>query len=1090
MPGVRAFGRKWQLASDDLVIPAAIGVLFHTTWLLLTLVNFFVVTPSAKCEPQKLLYTYLGLNATIASLMVVLESLIGWTSLRGTVSDDRPRQSLKYWIPAHAFFVGLDMVTQLLGLILVSGPNPLTCSQSKMAAILTYISVTIGILFLIVWLIIITYLYIRSSPLDSTAIDTHKLWQWRMEMLCFGHRASKDRRRDAGHSGDRSAIDGNEILKDVARIFADFLDDAETVASDVMVGLIYVRRRQHLTRMYEKRERQWANKQKTIAHQPVRNDTGSSSSSSAVTEPHTISSADEVESFSSSTPLTPQKTQNEFAYSTRRSSTPTPVPAAIKTSIEMSRMSGSGSGSGDKTNSPTVSKEAFLNLGQPVSSTDLEEVAYYIQYAEAIYGLPLYMLGNFTRGLQHLLCPSASLLSCCRPPAAQSVIESVTTHLGSPGWPFCCISERAPRDRHSDLVALSLDNGIFRSPYMIALDHDMGAVVVAVRGTLSTADVLVDLNCDLATVQIPARFHPSSPKNMHPEDGEVGNDAAMGGEMMPIKTHAGMLMTAGNIRDEILGVLEELVKNPEGQYYGYKLIVCGHSLGAGVASLLTHLLRLQSLPAYCYAYSPPGCITTPSGIPYFSTFCTSVVLGDDIVPRLNRSTVEKLKREIKESVSRCQRRKIDILGGFVLGECLGIGNEKRDDEWWKETEELDSHSYQHDQHTHARPNMNEADLEVGELHSSTSPSSPLRDRMSMDLGLEPMRLPGRVLYFRKERIPESQASNGGRIVDHSPDDENLSDEEDEDTEEPQAAAESMWMRFGSRTPQSSPPRGNTFRRRATSMRKAKEKKKTVYVPVWAHPDEFDEITISATMGPDHMPNALGVVLRQAKEAGVEEPWVTYCFRADGNQNERTAVAVHRIVLLLRSLKSDQRGSSPTGPPSRTTKKDHPQQSREMIAIRQATPADVPKIHHFIRQLAIYEKLEDQHVGTEADLHKTLFGPRQYAEVAIASLDGVDVGMALYFFNYSTFLAKPGLYLEDLFVAQDSRGKGVGKALLKHLAGIAVERDCGRMEWTALDWNTPAINFYKSIGAKTMDEWLIFRLTGDGLKDFAVTGGKK
>ncbi|KAJ3328202.1 hypothetical protein HDU76_010409 [Blyttiomyces sp. JEL0837] len=162
----------------------------------------------------------------------------------------------------------------------------------------------------------------------------------------------------------------------------------------------------------------------------------------------------------------------------------------------------------------------------------------------------------------------------------------------------------------------------------------------------------------------------------------------------------------------------------------------------------------------------------------------------------------------------------------------------------------------------------------------------------------------------------------------------------------------------------------------------------------------------------------------------------------------------------------------------------------MITIRKATEADVPLIHSFIRQLAIYEKLEKEHVGTEQQLNDTLFGgnkgdlPR-YAEVVFGCWDGVEVGMALYFFNYSTFLAKPGLYLEDVFVKEDARGKGIGKALLRHLAQIALERGCGRMEWTALDWNTPATDFYKNVvGAKHMNGWEIYRLTGDALTSFA------
>lgn len=152
----------------------------------------------------------------------------------------------------------------------------------------------------------------------------------------------------------------------------------------------------------------------------------------------------------------------------------------------------------------------------------------------------------------------------------------------------------------------------------------------------------------------------------------------------------------------------------------------------------------------------------------------------------------------------------------------------------------------------------------------------------------------------------------------------------------------------------------------------------------------------------------------------------------------------------------------------------------MLQIRIAERADVPAIARFIGALAEYEKLAHAYVATEADLAETLFGARPYAEVLIADWAGEPAGFALYFHNYSTFLGRPGLYLEDLFVLPELRGKGIGKALLARLAAIAVERGCGRLEWSVLDWNAPSIEFYRRCGAVSMDEWTTFRLTGDAL----------
>ena len=155
-----------------------------------------------------------------------------------------------------------------------------------------------------------------------------------------------------------------------------------------------------------------------------------------------------------------------------------------------------------------------------------------------------------------------------------------------------------------------------------------------------------------------------------------------------------------------------------------------------------------------------------------------------------------------------------------------------------------------------------------------------------------------------------------------------------------------------------------------------------------------------------------------------------------------------------------------------------------LSIRKACKTDTPLILSFIRQLAEYEKMQDDVVATEGLLEEVLFGKSPSAEVVIAFYGNEPAGFAIYFFNFSTFVGRPGLYLEDLFVKPALRGKGIGKALLIHLAKIAVEKKCGRFEWSVLDWNEPAIKFYKSLGARPMDEWTVFRVDGEKLKNLA------
>ncbi|MGC8518260.1 MAG: GNAT family N-acetyltransferase [Steroidobacteraceae bacterium] len=152
-----------------------------------------------------------------------------------------------------------------------------------------------------------------------------------------------------------------------------------------------------------------------------------------------------------------------------------------------------------------------------------------------------------------------------------------------------------------------------------------------------------------------------------------------------------------------------------------------------------------------------------------------------------------------------------------------------------------------------------------------------------------------------------------------------------------------------------------------------------------------------------------------------------------------------------------------------------------IDIRPARETDIAQILEFIRALARYERLEHEVVATEAQLRETLFGAHRYAEVLIASAADEPVGFALFFHSYSTFKGQPGLYLEDLYVKEHLRGQGIGRQLLRRLARLAIERRCARLEWAVLEWNAPSIAFYRNLGARPLDDWRTFRLTGEALE---------
>lgn len=159
---------------------------------------------------------------------------------------------------------------------------------------------------------------------------------------------------------------------------------------------------------------------------------------------------------------------------------------------------------------------------------------------------------------------------------------------------------------------------------------------------------------------------------------------------------------------------------------------------------------------------------------------------------------------------------------------------------------------------------------------------------------------------------------------------------------------------------------------------------------------------------------------------------------------------------------------------------------DLFKIKPATIEDVPLILSFIKELAEYEKLLHEVVATENILKETLFGNHAYAEVVIGYLDDAPVSFALYFHHFSTFLGRPGIYLEDLFVKPEARGKGIGQKMLAYLAHLAKSRNCGRLEWWVLDWNETAVGFYKRIGAKAMDEWTVYRVTDQALDNLAAS----
>ncbi|KAI9352113.1 hypothetical protein BDR26DRAFT_850366 [Obelidium mucronatum] len=787
----------------------------HILWLAILAVA--LGQPTTQCSNVTLLEVYLRINIVLVFASLFLECIIGKVSLQGTVCNSAPRKSLRIWIPLYVLLATIDLFTQALGLyVLFGAPNRIDCPKSTIL-VLAHISVFIGVVSQLIWFIALAQIFILSSPVNFSTLQAKDSWDKWLRILCFGHSSSSlNRTRSAGnhHTNDN-------LLRDVARVFGDIFQDAETVVSDIFIGLIYVR---HLQR--KDREGQTSFSPTHPQNQTPATDTkriSASSPGNPTTTTHQPSGFSMDLSYSQTFNNIPMSNLGSKSQSAAARSTTTTTPNI------------SDSSASSETAAAQIDRE-LLNT-RVVLDQEMQDIIHFSQYSEAIYGLPLHMItnwSNFTRALQILCVPEWCLPHHHRADyhgQPQNVIENVRNHLGKPGWPFCCVEERAPRHRHSDLLAISLENGFFRSPYMVCLDHDKKMVVVAVRGTMSTADVLVDLICDLEPLNIPQQ-------------------ASDGTWLPPIhsKTHAGISQTAKHITQEVTGLLESLVLDPQSEYKEYGILLCGHSLGAGVAALLAHHLRInQNLhhKVKCYCYSPPGCITTPrANAAHFRHFVTSVVLGDEVVPRLNRRSVERLKRLVKKGVASCRVRKVDVVGGFIGAECFGVQNGNIgdfDDMFRSGSEESDGMEEGTDEievNEGAHTVVDVADRISGERQSverAGIEDGMLADRESFDDGTaeedEELQIPGRVIHFRKQKIAGDASL------------QQQDDAADEgDCELDNGSNADLVPRDG----------GNH-----TQMKK-------VYRAVWSEPNHFHDIVISSTMVSEHMPHILGSVLRRSE----------------------------------------------------------------------------------------------------------------------------------------------------------------------------------------------------------------------------------
>ncbi|KAH6561201.1 hypothetical protein BASA62_010006 [Batrachochytrium salamandrivorans] len=447
------------------------------------------------------------------------------------------------------------------------------------------------------------------------------------------------------------------------------------------------------------------------------------------------------------------------------------------------------------------------NSGSPPHH-DWALIVHYFHFAEAIYGFPLYMFAHFSDGLRHLCCPCTS-----SKPRTASI--AVRTYMDD-GWSngcLCCFPASCfcshPR-YHDDLIYVSTTNDLFKSPFMVCFDHYTSSIVIAIRGTLSTTDLLVDLHFRLATIQIP-----------HETRG-----------VFSAQTHHGMLLTAKNIFEELelMNIFLPLLQNPESPYASYRLVCTGHSLGGGVAALLAYLIKSSSRYALlsprvsAISYAPPGCMITAEGQSYFQTFCTSVVLGDDVIPRLKAHSVCFLKKQIIDELRRCHNyHKTEILTGALIGPM--IRRWRRFFRLPDKTVVIPTNAIQNEgfvEHQEHRssfdpPRRSEADQLCDDSSTTDSTDSNL---------LVPIYLPGNIIHLR--RLDHAHSPPQRRAQDTIDEIANL----DEETNANVATE---------------PTDGDALRTPLVH---------SDYSISWVQPEVFDTIVISRSMGLDHLPNRM------------------------------------------------------------------------------------------------------------------------------------------------------------------------------------------------------------------------------------------
>ncbi|KAI8813889.1 hypothetical protein BJ742DRAFT_383518 [Cladochytrium replicatum] len=589
------FGRHLDVALDDLYVPSTYGIFFSAIWLTLAIASYCTVH-FGPCEWSWHLRTYVLSYMAVLGVDFPTNLVVLLLSMSGTIAKEGPR----VWLtPIAHFHMGLTVVTWLVhiyGLWVMNNPREYEPLTTDCPADHTY-SLHILIQSALIWALIIhifwTFFLVlmmmgSKNPITQSFERYYQLWKKRLRWLTCG--------------AYRELNNGKNVMGEVANELAHYFHDVDWAPSDILIGIILLKRDQRRQRYEQsKRRAHMAFRAKQLAEikkheeevkkEAERRKRKSSGGTTAINHFGSSRATPELVDGDCSPPIT-GNAQIAFRLgihedgSASASATP-PMPSVLDNCPE------------------PVAESTVLYADLLPKAEDIADVLYFYRYAELAY--------------------------------TQTELKQLAPEM---------------------IVHHSSANDLFKSPFFIALDHEAEAVILAIRGTYSAADVLVDLRYSQSAIVIEELREMGCP---------------------PLQmVHSGMLETSQVVLTDAAHHLRTLFNDPASRCLNYRLVVCGHSLGAGVAAVTTLLLRQSDFAsAICFAYAPPGCLLSPQAAEYFEQFCISVVIGDDMVPRVSRNSMEVMKWDVGRLLSTAQMAKWQVLGSVLGNQCCGAGERQR-----------------------------------------------------------------------------------------------------------------------------------------------------------------------------------------------------------------------------------------------------------------------------------------------------------------------------------------------------------------------------------------------------------------------------